>query len=395
MLHTGQLTQEQIKEMNRVNIIRYLKLVKTTTKQEIAKKLGLSIPTVTTNMNQLILEGLVRESGVAHSTGGRKPVIMEFLPDARVAFGVDLSKDYVKIMLINLEAKCLYKEKIETKDASFEQMLDIIITRIHEIRMEQKISEQKILGVGLSLPGLIDDDRNILTNAPNIEVESYCFDLFEKNIKLPLHIENEANIAAFAEQILGNAKDKGNLVYVSVTDGIGTGIIVEKHIYKGNGKKAGEFGHIPISDKPLLCKCGRSGCWEIFASKKALLKYYHINLGLNQEEGKKHTLDSVFHAYKNKESAAVQAVTTYTKYLYKGLENILLALNPDYLVIGGDIGPYAVEIVELAKKMQLPNQFYGYETTQILPSSLADDGSLLGAALMPLEDIFNFRKNVI
>lgn len=393
MLHTGQLTQEQIKEMNRTNIIRYMKQVKTTTKQEIAKELNLSIPTVTTNMNQLIIEGLVKEAGVANSTGGRKPIIMEFLPNAKVAFGVDISKEYVKIMLVNLDAQCLYKEQIKTHESSFEKILDIILNRIEKIQKEQAIAKECILGVGLSLPGLIDDDKKILTNAPNLGVSSYCFATFEQRLHLPVYIENEANIAAFAEQILGNAKDKGNLVYVSITDGIGTGIIIEKHIYKGNGKKAGEFGHIPISDKPLKCKCGRSGCWEIFASKKALINYYQKEN--RQKNQKEKSLAEIFDEYKQKDPIAQQAVKTYTNYLYKGLENILLSLNPDYLVIGGDIGPYAKEIVQLAQQLKLTDHFYGYEATQILPTSLSDEGALLGAALLPLEEIFNFRKNVI
>ncbi len=392
MIKTTTLTQEQIREMNRVKIIKMLKSLGETTKQEIAVALGLSIPTVTTNIHQLVEAGLVEEAGVAQSTGGRKPIILKFIPDARHSFGVNLGSSMTEIILMNLNQDTVARSSFDYEESeAFESILDRIQKEIEAMIIEHKLERKNILGVGIALPGLVDDDHLVLENAPNLGIKNYSFEAFQSRMGLKISIENEANIAAFAEQLLGNARDKGNLVYISVTDGLGAGIIIENHIYKSNHKKAGEFGHIRVSDEDNLCKCGRKGCWELSASRKALMRSYS---SLKNE--KIRDLKRLFEAYHKGEPEAVEALSRYTTYLFKGIDNILLALNPDFVIIGGDLGMYSKDIVDLAQnKLHLTAKFFGYEETQILESGLKDNGALLGSALLPMEEIFNYKKNVI
>lgn len=391
-MKSSMLTQEQIKEMNRVKIIKIIKDRKEITKQEIAKLLGLSIPTVTTNINQLVEEGLVEEAGVAKSTGGRKPIILKFVGNARFSFGASISCSQVDILLVNLNGKQVARESFDYQDHfSFQDVLNSLKDKIFEMIDKNQIDKNRVVGVGLALPGLVDDDNMVLEYAPNIGIKNFHFDDFQKDLGLKLCIENEANIAAFAEQLMGNAKDKSNIVYVSVTEGIGTGIIIDNHIYKSNQKKAGEFGHIRISDEPKLCKCGRTGCWEIFASKSALVKVY------GEVKNKTVTsIDEVFVALNQGDLEAKVVMCSYIDYLFRGIENIVLALNPDYVIIGGELGRYDKEVMELAKEtVPLVGEYLEYEGTKILFSGLGSIGALMGSALLPLEEIFNYKKNVI
>lgn len=392
MLISSELTQEQIKEMNRVKIIKIIKDRQETTKQEISELLGLSIPTVTTNINQLVEEGLVEEAGVAKSTGGRKPIVLKFVENARYSIGVNISSSRVDILLVNLNGVQVAKDSFEYKsDFNFQKVLEHLMEKIFKIIEVNAIDKSKVLGVGLALPGLVDDDQLVLEYAPNIGVKNYHFDEFQQALGLKLCIENEANIAAFAEQIMGNAKDKNNIVYVSITEGIGTGIIIGNHIYKSNQKKAGEFGHIRISDEPKQCKCGRTGCWETFASRNALIKYYNTQADTNIT-----TLEEVFNAYRAGEQQASVALKKYIGYLFRGIENIVLALNPDYVIIGGELGGYEKEILSIAQEIvPLVGEYLEYEGTKILFSGLKNVGALVGSALLPLEEIFNYKKNVI
>jgi len=110
MINTTTLTQEQIKEINRVKIIKLIKEREAITKQKIARELNLSIPTVTSNIKELLQEGLVEEAGVAKSTGGRKPVVVKFLKNARYSFGVNITTDKVEIVLVNLNVEIIVKE---------------------------------------------------------------------------------------------------------------------------------------------------------------------------------------------------------------------------------------------------------------------------------------------
>lgn len=391
MVLATSLNQEQIKEINRINIINNIKNKQETTKQEIAKQLGLSIPTATSNINLLIEEGYVEEAGMAESTGGRKPMILRFVEDARFSFGVDITPERVKLVLINLNAKIIDESQfVYEREYSFADVLVVLEDEVKKMIKRNRVYK-KVLGVGISLPGLVDEDRNILENAPNLGVRDFDFSGFEKSIGLRVSIENEANVAAFAETVLGEAKDKTNLVYISVTEGVGTGIIINDHIYKSQKKKAGEFGHMRVSDEILKCNCGRTGCWELYASKKALFKYYK-----EYTNERVLSLDEVFYALAKGNDGVKAAVEKYIDQLFVGIENIILGLNPEYVIIGGELGAYQEQMINLVNDgSHLKSTYTEYEGTKVLFSSLKDSGSLMGAALLPQEAIFNFSKSIL
>ena len=387
MIKMTTLTQEQIKEINRVKIIKLIKSSETTTKQEIAKELSLSIPTVTSNIQTLISEGLVEEAGVAESTGGRKPVILKFVKNARYAFGVSITSDSLEIILVNLNVEEIARVRLKDQDfKDFNSILEEVKDQIHTILKTYKIPREKVLGIGIALPGLVDDDQLILEYAPNNNVKNYDFKPFEREVGFKVNIENEANIAAFAELSMSERKEKDNLVYVSITEGIGTGIIIRNHIFKSNQKKAGEFGHIKIADQNRLCNCGRKDCWELYASKRALIRIYEKYTGVHPKD-----LDQIFKGDRTKE--VEKALREYANYLLKGIENIILALNPDYVIIGGDLVDYEKEIIGLLADSN--EHTIELESTKIIFSELKTSGALIGAALLPLEELFNYRKNVL
>lgn len=389
MLSTKNFTQEQIKDINRVNIINLIRATKTTTKQEVAKQLDLSIPTVTTNINALLVEGLIEELGVAKSTGGRKPVILGFKKNARYAFGVSVAPHGVMIRMINLENEVIEEDAFDYE--SLDQTLSEVTVLIHQYLDKHKVTKDRILGVGISLPGVVDDEALVLEKAPNLNVKDYHFKGFEKTIGLKVWIENEANVAAFAEQKVGKAQGIDNLVYISITEGIGTGIIIKSHIYKSNQKKAGEFGHMRITTESIQCNCGRSGCWEMYASKDALMRQYKEATHVEAEG-----VHKIFEQYSSGDVQAAKVLETYVQYLFYGIENIVLGLNPDYVVIGGDFGKYATPLKKIIDTFE--NGRHGrvvYEGTEIMFTALEDKGSLVGSALLPLEVLFNYNQSVI
>ncbi len=386
------LNQEQIKEINRVNIVNILRTEGETTKQEIAKTLGLSIPTVTTNIQMLMEEGLVTEAGVARSTGGRKPVILHFEADARYSVGVDITPEKIRLVLVNLDLAVLDEIAIDfkVKDA-FDETMNRVYDQVALLIQNNDIDKDKVVGIGISLPGLVDEDQKVLENAPNIQVRDYSFLPFQKKIGLSVNVENEANIAAFAEASIGAGRNKSNMVYVSITDGVGTGIIIDGHIYKSSHKKAGEFGHMRISDETLQCNCGRTGCWELYASKRALLRYC--------SEGREKpltSLDDIFKKVSSQENEVRRGVERYTESLFIGIENIILGLNPEYVIIGGELGRYSDMLIQqIGSSHKLKSSYIEYEGTKVLFTELGDRGALLGAALLPLESIFSVNRSII
>lgn len=377
MINRSNVTQDQIKAINKINVLSLVRENSPITKQEIAKRLQLSIPTVSTNITLLESEGLVQLGKMAASTGGRRPVTIDLIANSRYSIGVSIGIECVNFILMNLKGDTIYKKNVAFASGTpFSAIIDLITTIVPSIISNHNLEHHQILGIGLALPGMVDDEHNILLNAPNLKTKNYTFDQLEQTLGLPIFIENEANIAAFAEYALGFSKTIDNLVYISITDGVGCGIIISHHIYKGKTKRAGEFGHIRVSDRRIQCNCGRFGCWELFASNHAILRYY-----LEETNEIAKTIDDVFTAYQKGVNGAKKALETYSIYLKRGIENVLLALNPDCIVIGGQIAKYADIMQRYIDTIDdVPVRF----------SSLADEASLIGAAMIPFQEILSF-----
>lgn len=387
----GVLSQDQIREVNRVNVLNYMKLKDNTTKQEIAKELGMSIPTVTSIINLLIDEAYVKEAGVARSTGGRKPVILEFIKDAKYSVGVNIMPDLVQILLVNLKMEKLDEINFKyQKNWDFTTALLEIEKYILELLSKHNMTNKKILGIGISMPGIVDENNLILQNAPNLCVKDYSLIEFQNKIGLPLYIENEANVAALAEVKLGSLKNARNIVYISITEGVGTGIVINRQIFKSTNKKAGEFGHMRVTKDDVKCKCGRNGCWEIYASKNALIDKVKQKTGLSVTDIKQVTEET------EHQNAMDEALQDYIDDVLVGVENIILALNPEYIVLGGELGASEStfnKYIQSSKNSKC--SILEYEGTHIVFSGLKDQGSKLGSALLPLETVFSHVKSTI
>ncbi|WP_432402806.1 ROK family transcriptional regulator [Wukongibacter sp. M2B1] len=385
MLMINNIDQTITKQSNKAKILNLVYENREITKQEIAKALGLSIPTVISNVNLLLEDGILEEYGVAASTGGRKPVIIRFVKDSKYSIGVEISSKVTRIILTNL-----YLE-IKT-DRSFSNVglkgindiIDKLKQTITEIIEEYKISYEDILGIGFSLPGIVDEENLYLENAPNIGFKNIDFKEFEDKLGMAIYMENDANAAALAESVIGIAKSKSNLVYLEISEGIGAGIVANGFLYKGQNKKAGEIGHMKISMEDLRCNCGRKGCWELYASERALLGSYN-----NRSDKMIDSLEELFSECSKGDELVKNVIEEYIDYLSMGIQNIILAFSPEYVIIGGKISRYEdILIRPLTKRILQESSLLGSYNTKIIFSKLKEDSSILGATLLPISRLF-------
>ena len=386
------INQEVIKQSNKKKILNLIAQKREYTKQNISEKIGVSIPTVISNINELIQEGLVEEAGVAGSTGGRKPIIVRFLPNSKYSFGIEFTLSNVRIILVNLdgEIKFNYTFKVE----SFKN-IDDIIDKIHEIigsvLIEKRIDHKDILGIGFSLPGTVNEERLTLELAPNIGVKNVDFNTFSQMLEFPIYIENEANSAAFGEVSLGIAKKMRNLVYLSINEGIGAGVVIQDRIYKGKNKRAGEMGHMTIVPNGKPCNCGRRGCLEQYASKSSLMKEYN-----SKSLKPVNTLKEFFSRVEQKENIAILELEKYIAFLAIGIQNIVLMLDPHYVILGGEMSDFSEYYLKaLKEKVFVENSFYYDTSLKIFTSKLKKDSSILGAALLPMQNVFSINGEII
>lgn len=384
MLLLNTVNQQIIKETNRARILKLIRAKKEITIKNIAKILGTSIPTVISNVNELINIGIVEEGGVAESSGGRKPVIIRMIPEARLSFGVDISPNKIRIALMDLNATILEEKSAEYEtNKSFEEILCITREIIESIIKKNNIHRDKILGIGFSLPGIVDEENLVLEIAPNINVKDFDFKPYEKFFGFPVYIENEANDAAIGEAELGISSHYNNLVFISITEGIGTGIIIQNHLYKSTSKRAGEFGHMRITDDEIQCNCGRTGCWELYASETALLRSYN-----DRSSSKVKTVSQFIGKVENEDSLACEVFNQYIRYLAVGIENVILTISPEKIIIGGKISKYH-ELYEktLMEYINSESVLYPIDESIIGYSSLKGRASIIGAGLLPINQL--------
>ncbi|MDF2655552.1 MAG: xylR1 [Bacillota bacterium] len=391
MLKNKTYTHEQIREVNYIRILQYLRTHHETTKAELGKHLQVSHTTINTYIQTLTEEGFVATFGTADSSGGRKPVIIKLLPNVRYSFGVSISPAHVSLMLINLVGDPIdFVQFPYSVEIGLQPSLIKIKEQIFAMMGRHLIEKDKILGVGMAFPGLVDTDNLVLEYIPNLEIKDRSLKEFQEELGLTVYPDNEANAAAYAEYLMGKGSDLSNFVYVSIAEGIGSGILIDRFLFRGRNKRAGEFGHLKVSDQKIRCSCGRYGCWELFASKRALLKKRPENMSDAEY------LRELFRDYDAGVPSAETIIEEYVRYLFAGLDVILLSVDPSFIIIGGDLGAYMDRLIEIGiNKLKLKHHFYGYESIRILSSGVKENASLLGAALLPLEQIFNYQRTLL
>ena len=387
-MQTKSINPKTIRAENRKKILRQLILKREMTLQDLSRELRISVPTVTKNIDELIADGLAENAGLSASNVGRRPRIVKFVPDAYYSFGVEFSIDGVRILLINLDAKIKARRVLPDVDyGNMDTLMEKIRQLAEQMLLEGELPAQKILGIGFALPGTVDEERRLLKVAPNLGLKNVEFSAYGSLFEFPLFIENEANSGAIAELTLGIAKEMRNLVYLSISaKGVGAGIIIGGHLYRGKNKQAGEYGHTNIIPGGKPCSCGRKGCWELYISGNVLLSDYAEKKG-EALPG----IEAFFEVLKSGDEQAEEVFARYLELLSIGVRDVIFAQDPHYVVLGGVISPFQDFFLEaLHEKIFAENNFYTSRDVAVRWATLKENASILGAAWLPIEKIFSW-----
>jgi glucokinase len=253
-----------------------------------------------------------------------------------------------------------------------------VIQNVEALIRESKISQKRILGIGLGAPGAVNSKTGVLPRSPNLPgwAGIPILRMLRNKFKLPVYLANDANAAALGEVVFGAGKKLKNLIYVTVSTGVGGGLILHRQLYEGAGFVAGEVGHMSIVPEGKKCACGKLGCLEAYASGTAIAHFYN--------ETKKEKVAGAKEVGLAARSADKSAIRSYRKgayYLGIGLANLVNILNPEAIVIGGGVlksSPpvYWREVIRSARDHAWPEAF---RTTRVFRSSLLGHSGDLGA----------------
>lgn len=375
-----ELTQSKIKEINRRKIITLLLEYSEISKLDISRKLNISITTVATNINDLKEKGIVEEVGQMESTGGRKAVAIKLIENCRYSLGVAFTPKHIKIVLLNIKKKIIDKVKIKHDNDAIENIIIIAKNGIEDILQKNQLNKEKIIGIGISIPGTVDSLTGEIKNSYLLNTKGFNIEESFKYLNIPIYVDNEANLSAYYE-FLNNENIINNLLYISVTDGLGVGIIINGKIYRGENNASGELGHTKISIDGKQCKCGKMGCLEAYISKDALIETYNkaTKIKINNTDDFKRCID-------NNESLAREILKEYIDVLSVGIANLIMILDPNCIVLGGDINEILnIGLADLKEGIYKENIFTERHRYEIKVTDY-QESYLLGSAMRPIEE---------
>ena len=367
--------QQLVKQINKTLVLEKVMNEAPISRAYIAKQLGLNKGTVSSLVSELIDEHLVFETGPGESSGGRRPVMLTFNKDAGYAIGVDLGVSYILSILTDLKGNVVREIYQHITNTEYEHVFSIIKKSINDLIESAPDSPYGIIGIGIGVPGIVNNQGEILI-APNLHWENVQLkQQIEKTFNLPVVIENEANAGAYGEKLFGAGKDFNNMIYVSAGIGIGVGIIIDGELYTGNNGYSGEMGHTIIMVDGKKCSCGSVGCWELYASEKALLEHVKEKHIINSECL---TIEMLIEEAEAGNDAIIEVFKEIGKYLSVGINNIIKTFNPQQVIIGN-------RLAMLQKWIEVPIQeFIQKHCKQFLQEDLSVEFSALKKHSVPV-----------
>ncbi len=378
------------------NILKHLYFSGILSCNELSVLTEKSIPLTARILGELISEGAVVESGYAQSTGGRRPQMYALLPDRMYVVAVAGDQLVTRIALLDMQNNQVGEElKVDLPLANninaLQQLAGFIDQHIHM----SGVPKDKILGVGIGLPGFVDVIKGINHTYLKTERGSIVTNL-EAAIGLPVLIDNDSSLIALAELKLGAARNRQNAMVINISWGVGLGMIINQQLFRGNNGFAGEFSHIPIFSNNKMCGCGKMGCLETESSllviaqkayeglqqgKISLLK--QIELGRVEE-----TINALMHAAAQGDNFTIELFSKAAYNIGRGVAILIHLMNPELVILSGR-GAQAGKLW-LAPIQQAINEHCIpkiAENTEVKISSMAHQAELLGAAALVMENL--------
>ena len=371
-----------IKETNYKKILQLIGKGQQLTKLDIAYTLKISIPTVTTNINELKQEGIIEEIESDIYTGGRKPKVIKLIPDSRISIGMSITKSKVVVVIMNLlEEVMLIKDK-ECQGGILSDYIQQGKELIQEAIEELNIKEESILGIGISIPGTLNQKLGVIeqTNMGYKEISlDHIYDLFNTTV----YVENEANLSLLAEKSIRKYDDLKNLLYIGINEGLGGGIFVNGDLFTGTSGRAGEFGHMRFIEK----ETGKSYRVEDQISTRSLVQHYEQKTGENIE-----SFSNFEKLVKTQDRVATEILMDSIEILLMTIYNLTMVVDIQEIIIGGKVGRLIKSEPKLLEElMNKYSEIMDKLDLNICFSEIRNT-SATGAALLPIIDFYKISN---
>ncbi len=386
-----------LKKLNRALVMRIIREQGPKSRAELARSTGLSDPAVLKIVGGLIKDQLLQEIGEGDSTGGRKPVMLDINPDGAFAVGVDLTPEFIRAAVVRLDFSTAVEATVPIDPGEgYDSLLQHMRTLIEEVINQSHVDTRKIIGIGVSHPGVMGEeaDRILLaTNLSSLENMPLAEDL-QQHFQLPVVLEVDARASALAEMWLGDARGIPNFLSVDIDVGLGSGLVLNGNIYRGVNGLAGELGHMVIDPDGHPCACGKKGCLETLVAFPAIIREAMRDPGpvLQHYCGENPPpvdIDCILKAAERSDDSAIRALQSSAQALGMALGNLLNFIDVSTIFINSKLATHNELYLQemhrtLSRYFLLANEM----PIKVLPSSLGRKGEILGMAVLVMRPLF-------
>jgi glucokinase-like ROK family protein len=325
---------------------------------------------------------------------------LEIDPRGGNILGIEMGVNFISVIIMDLAGAILWRQQQETDEQhEQEKVVSRALDMLRQALEQQEKSETRLLGIGMTLPGLVDTKSGLLMFSPNLQWRKVpIHQMISDATHLPVLVDNDANAAALAEHLFGSARKVRHFLFITIGIGVGGGLFLNGEIYRGAGGYAGEIGHTCLSPSHTQpCRCGNSGCWENSTNQYSLVERVRNRLDVGRassiyemikEKDQPLTPTLIAQAAKQGDKQALEALTETGEFVGLKVANLVNIFNPEMVILGGSTSeaiPYMLPAIqEVVEERALPECREGL---QILISSFGRDACVKGAAALMVHSI--------
>ena len=382
-------SSETAREINRDVLLHAIHEHQPVSRADLARLTGLQPSTVSVIIGQLIDEGWVLPGTLGHLPRGRRPTFVT-LNHNNVTLAIDLRPGKANLAVVDINGRILARDIVayEVQDGSTAEPGKAIAHIGRAARTLRAANSDRVFhGLGISVSGRVDQETHRVLFSPNTPWSQ--IDLhgeLQRVLETSIEMENAANACLFSERWFGNFNDASNMMVVSVSEGVGTGLLVDGRVVRGRSDMAGEFGHMAIEETGPVCGCGNVGCWEMFASNRAGLRYYRELV----PESMLGTFQELLDLAQAGDLRALRSIDKMMSYLGRGLAMLTAGLAPEVIMIVGECTALWPRICPLLESQLIAKSFTPH-TPRLVAAMDGDAARLRGAAALVLHKVL-FRQ---
>ncbi len=339
----------RMREMNRELIIDFIKRNEPISRATISKTLDFSKSTISLIIQELIDIGLIEEIGNGKSHRGKKPILLQLTKIGVFAIGIDISNhNEMQICISNYRGDIL-AVKLYNYDMNEDFFRHQLSKEIQALITDNNLSINNLCGIGMAFSGIVDTRENAIKYSINFTVPPIDFKIIlSEAFHVPILLQNESNLGVIAEHDTLQKENYQNIIFLSIKEGIGSGIILNNHLYTGTNDGAGEIGHMTIDKEGPKCKCGSKGCLETYASEISIVNKAMLAIARGENTILSDfiqfknpmaplSVQSVIQSVKSGDNTALEIIREACHALGIGIATLINLFNPEIIVLYGRI----------------------------------------------------------